>query len=106
MLEPSDKTKRIGLDFSARYQFTKWLFGVVDPNLARARNIQAPKGADYIALSVPLPSTGGLDFKFANGLNEGLSYRYTKDRPASEDKSLIAKGYFVNDLTVYYTKQK
>ena len=29
-----------------------------------------------------------------------------KNRPANEDNSLIAKGYFVNDLTAYYTKQK
>ncbi|HTQ66444.1 MAG TPA: TonB-dependent receptor, partial [Puia sp.] len=51
-------------------------------------------------------STGGLDFKFANGLNGGISYRYMKDRPANEDNSLVAKGYFVSDLTVYYSKKK
>ncbi|HTQ66879.1 MAG TPA: carboxypeptidase-like regulatory domain-containing protein, partial [Puia sp.] len=101
-LEPSDKTRREGIDFSARYQFTKWLFGVVDVNLAKARDIEAPKGSDYIPLAVPFSSTGGLDFKFANGLNGGISYRYMKDRPANEDNSLVAKGYFVSDLTVYY----
>jgi len=105
-LEPSDKTRREGIDFSARYQFTKWLFGVVDVNLAKARDIEAPKGSDYIPLAVPFSSTGGLDFKFANGLNGGISYRYMKDRPANEDNSLVAKGYFVSDLTVYYTKKK
>jgi len=67
---------------------------------------KAAKGSDYVPLSVPLSSTGGLDFKFANGLNGGLSYRYMKNRPANEDNTLIAKGYFVNDLTVYYTKRK
>jgi len=105
-LEPSDKTRREGIDFSARYQFTKWLFGVVDVNLAKARDIEAPKGSDYIPLAVPFSSTGGLDFKFANGLNGGISYRYMKDRPANEDNSLVAKGYFVSDLTVYYSKKK
>ncbi len=105
-LEPSDKTRRMGIDFSARYQFNKWLFGVVDANLSKARDIQAPKGSDYVPLSVPLSSTGGLDFKFANGFNGGISYRYMKNRPANEDNSLIAKGYFVNDLTAYYTKHK
>ena len=28
------------------------------------------------------------------------------DRPANEDNSLIAKGYFVTDLTAYYTKKR
>lgn len=105
-LEPGDKTSRTGIDFSARYQFNKWLFGVVDVNLSKARDMQAAKGNDYVPLSVPLSSTGGLDFKFANGFNGGLSYRYMKNRPANEDNTLVAKGYFVNDLTVYYTKRK
>ena len=29
-----------------------------------------------------------------------------KDRPANSDNSLIAKGYFVTDLTAFYTKKK
>ena len=105
-LEPSGKTRRQGIDLSARYQFTQWLFAVVDINLSKAREIQAPKGNNYIPLAAPVTSTGGLDFRFANGFNGGISYRYMKDRPANEDNSLIAKGYFVNDLTAYYTKRK
>ena len=35
---------------------------------------------------------------------EGISYRYIKDRPAIEDNSIIAKGYFVTDASVNYTK--
>lgn len=105
-LDPSGKTQRTGVDFSARYQFAKWLFGTADINLSKARDIQAAKGDDYVPLAVPLSGTGGLDFKFANGFNGGISYRYMKNRPANEDNSLIAKGYFVNDLTIYYTKRK
>ena len=104
-LNPSDKTRREGVDFSARYQFNKWLFAIFDANLSKARDIQATKGQDYVPLAVPLSSTGGLDFKFANGFNGGISYRYMKDRPANPDNSLIAKGYFVTDLTAYYTKR-
>ena len=78
----------------------------MDVNYSKARNIQAPKGSDFIPLAVPLSSAGGLDFKFANGINGGISYRYMKDRPANEDNSLVAKGYFVTDLTTYYTKKK
>jgi hypothetical protein len=105
-LSPSDKTRREGIDVSARYQFSNWLYAFLDINLSKARDIQAPKGVDYIPLAVPLSSSGGLNYKFPNGLNGGLSYRYMKDRPANEDNSLVAKGYFVTDLTSFYTKRK
>jgi outer membrane receptor for Fe3+-dicitrate len=103
---PGDKTRREGIDLSARYQFTHWLFAHFDINFSRARDIGAPKGSDYLPLSVPLSSTGGLNFRLANGLNGGLSYRYMKDRPANADNSLVAKGYFVTDLTANYTRHK
>ncbi|MGH2565447.1 MAG: TonB-dependent receptor, partial [Ginsengibacter sp.] len=105
-LDAGGKTRRQGVDVSARYQFNNWLFGMVDVNICKARSLDAPKGQNYLALAVPLSSTGGLDFKLANGLNGGLSYRYMKDRPANVDNSLVAQGYFVTDLTVNYTRRK
>jgi CarboxypepD_reg-like domain/TonB-dependent Receptor Plug Domain len=105
-LEPSGKTRREGIDLSARYQFNNWLYAVLDINYANAKNLESAKGSDYVPLAVPLSSAGGLDFKFANGINGGISYRYMKDRPANDNNSLIAKGYFVTDLTAYYTKKR
>ncbi|HEY2721792.1 MAG TPA: TonB-dependent receptor [Chitinophagaceae bacterium] len=105
-IEPGDKTRRQGIDLSARYQFNHWLFATVDVNLSKARDIEAPKGSNYLPLAVPASSTAGLDFKFDNGMNGGISYRYMKNRPANEDNNLIAKGYFVTDLTANYTKKK
>ncbi|HLZ89737.1 MAG TPA: TonB-dependent receptor, partial [Puia sp.] len=91
---------------SARYQFTSWLYANFDINFSKARDEEAPKGSDYLPLSVPLSGTGGLSFKLPNGINGGLSYRYMKDRPANADNSLVAKGYFLTDLTANYTKRK
>ena len=68
--------------------------------------MDASKGSNYLPLAVPASSTGGLDFKLANGLNAGLSYRYVKARPANQDNSLTAQGYFVSDLTANYTRSK
>ena len=34
-----------------------------------------------------------------------LRYRYIGDRPANEDNSIVAKGYFVNDLQANFTKR-
>lgn len=105
-IDPGGKTRRLGVDLSARYQVNKWLFATIDVNICKARSVGAPKGSNYLPLAVPLSSAGGLDFKLDNGLNGGLSYRYMKDRPANEDNSLRAQGYFVTDLTANYTKTK
>ncbi len=105
-VEPSGASRREGIDISARYQFNSWLYAFLDLNYSIAREINAPKGNNYIPLAVPLSSAGGLNYKFASGINGGLSYRYMKDRPANTDNSLVAKGYFVTDLTAFYTKKK
>lgn len=99
---PGDRTRREGLDVSARYEFTPWLFADYDLNLCRARDAQLSKGENYLPLSVPLYSSAGLYVKLPCGISGGWSARYMKDRPATSDNSLVAKGYFLNDLTVYY----
>ncbi len=104
-VEPGGKTVRKGIDFSARYQVTKWLYGDANVNLAKPRALDAPKGKDYIEGAPTFTSTAGLYFKFKDGLNGGISYRYMHDRPANADYSLIAKGYFLTDLTANYTKK-
>jgi len=103
---PGDQTRREGIDFSARYEFTRWLYADFDIVFCKARDAQAAKGNNYLPLSVPLYSTGGLYIKFTDGLNGGWSYRYMKNRPATSDNSLVAQGYFLNDLTANYTKRK
>ena len=103
---PGGKTVRKGIDFSARYQVTKWLFGDVNVNLARPRALDEPKGQDYLETAPTFTSTAGLYFKFKNGFNGGLSYRYLHDRPANSDYSLVAKGYFLADATINYTRKK
>ncbi|HXB42417.1 MAG TPA: TonB-dependent receptor [Puia sp.] len=103
---PGDKTKREGIDISARYEFTRWLYGDFDINFCKAWDAQAPKGSNYLPLSVPLYSAAGLYVKLPHGINGGISCRYMKDRPANSDNSLVAKGYFLSDLSVNYTKQK
>ena len=53
-LEPGNKTRREGIDFSARYQFNNWLYAFIDVNYAYARDIQAPKGSNFIPLAVSI----------------------------------------------------
>lgn len=104
--EPSGKTRRQGIDMLIRYQLTNNIFANANINLTKPRAIGEPKGADYIPLAPTFTSTGGLFYKKKTGINGGLSYRYIKDRPANEDNSIVAKGYFLLDGTINYTRPK
>lgn len=106
VVEPSGKTRRTGIDLSARYQLTNWLFADVNANLAKPRSMEAPKGENYIPLAPTLTSTGGLSWQLKNGWNGSLRYRYMHNRAANEDNSVTAKGYTVTDLSINYTKKK
>ena len=106
VIEPSGKTKRRGIDIIARCQFTERLFANLNMNFTKPRAIGAPKGADYIPLAPTATSTGGLFYNAKKGFNGGISYRFIRSRPANEDNSVVAKGYFVMDASLNYTRAK
>ena len=105
-IEPSGKTRREGIDVIARYQLTNHIFANLNLNLTKPRAIGEPKGQNYIPLAPTASSTGGIFYKVKNGFNGSLSYRYIKSRPANEDNSIVAKGYFVADASLNYTQRK
>ncbi len=102
-VEISGATQRTGFDFSLRYELLKWLYADGDFNYTYARAVNEPAGQNYIPLAPAITSIGGLTAKFRNGLSGSFRYRYMADRPANEDKSVIAKGYTVFDATVNYS---
>jgi hypothetical protein len=104
--EPSGKTRRVGVDFSGRYQFTSHLFVDANVNLARGRFTESAKGENYIPLAPTVTSTGGVSYQNQMGLNGSLRYRYLKNRPANETNTVTAKGYFVTDAAINYSKTK
>ena len=103
IVEPSGKTQRYGADFGLQYQFNDWLFFNTDINYTYARSSEEPSGQDFIPLAPDLTSAGGLNFRDLNNFSGGISYRYIKDRPANEDNSIVADGYFVTDLNLNYS---
>ncbi len=103
---PGGKTVRKGIDLSARYQVNNWLYADLNIDLARPRSIDDPKGKNYLPLAPTFTSTAGIYYKFSSGFNGGISYRYMHDRPANEDYTLTALGYFIADLTANYTTRK
>ena len=100
------KTKRVGLDLTARYQPHSSLYIDVDINYAHGRVVDATKGQDYIPLAPIWTSTGGITYLSKKGLNGSLRYRYVGDRSGNEDYSLTAVGYFITDAVINYTTKK
>lgn len=95
-------TKRTGIDLSFRYQPLPWLYIDSDVNLAKPRVVNAEKGNDYVDLAPTFTSTGGVAVTLNHRFSANLRYRYMGNRPANENKSIIANGYFVTDLMLAY----
>ena len=103
IVEPSGKTRRMGVEVGARYQLLDWLYLYSDANYTYARSTEEADGEDYIPLAPKFTSAGGLSVENLKGFSGTLSYRWLGDRAANEDNSIHAKGYFVTDFNVNYT---
>lgn len=106
IIEPGGKSRRMGIDLSARYQFTNWLFGDVDFNYTKARTIDEAKGKNYIPLAPAFTSIGGIAAKLKNGMSGSIRYRLMGNRPANETNTIQAYGYFITDILVSYKIKK
>ena len=106
IVEPSGRSRRFGTDFGFRYQFNDWLFANADINYTLARSVDEPDGQDFIPLAPDLTSSGGLTVRNLGKFSGGISYRYVDDRPANEDNSIEAIGYFVTDMNINYNFTK
>lgn len=68
VVEASGKTLRKGLDLSARWELTKWLFLDADINYTFAEALGEPEDANYIPLAANFTSIGGLNIRTQNRL--------------------------------------
>jgi outer membrane receptor for monomeric catechols len=104
--ESAGPTRRFGLDLAVRYQLTRHLFLDADLNYNHGRQVDAPAGADYIPLAPTFTSIGGLTLKNPGGLSASLRYRHLDNRPANDDGSITARGYFLLDAVLSYTRPR
>ncbi|XLS27981.1 TonB-dependent receptor [Flavobacteriaceae bacterium M23B6Z8] len=102
IVEPSGRTRRAGVDLGVRYQLSDHLFFDIDATYSYARSIDAPQGEDLIPLAPDFTWTGGLSLVDYKGFSGGVRSRYLNDRPANEDNSIQAAGYFITDLNLNY----
>ena len=106
VVEPGGQTRRYGFDLSARYEVANNLYADLDLSLANPRALDVPKSESYLPLAPRFTSVGGLTYRKAQGWNGSLRYRFMDNRPANEDNSVVAKGYFVADAALNYTTKK
>ena len=106
IVEPSGRTRRYGVDLSARYQLGKNLYADADVSLAKPRSIEETEKNAYIPLAPSVTGTGGLVFRPESGFFGNLRVRYLKSRPANQDYSLTARGYTLLDAGVGYVFKK
>ncbi|WP_299317121.1 TonB-dependent receptor plug domain-containing protein [uncultured Maribacter sp.] len=102
IVEPSGKTRRVGVEVGGRYQMLDWLYLYSDVNYTYARSTEEVDGEDYIPLAPDFTAVGGLSFSDIGNFSGNLNYRYLGDRAANEDNSIVAEGYFVTDLNLNY----
>ena len=102
IVEPSGKTRRYGFDYGFQYQLSDYVFLNANLNYAHARSIEEADGQNFIPLAPNWTSNGSLVIKDYKGFNASIGYKYLADRPANEDNSIIAGGYFVADVNASY----
>ena len=105
--EDRGASRRMGIDISLRYQLTSWLYADADLNISKNRFIDAIYGSQiasdfYIPLAPTFTSAGGLAAKFKNGFETGIRYRSLAERPANENKTVVAHGYNILDFSASY----
>ena len=102
IVEPSGKSERLGLDLSLRYEIMDWLYFDTDWTWVSAKSVDDVEGKNNIPLAPLLTGSGGLSFNSGN-FDASLRFRFLDDRPANEDNSIVAKGYFVSDINLNYS---
>jgi outer membrane receptor protein involved in Fe transport len=106
IVEPSGRARRVGIDWLARYQINSFLIADMDISYARARSVDEVRSNDYIPLAPVISSIGGLTALSKKGFSGSLRYRLLGKRPANEDYSSVAKGYFLLDGVLNYKYKK
>ena len=106
VVEPGGQTQRMGWDFSVRQELFKNLYLDADVTVANPRAIGVAKTESYLPLAPRFTSTGGITYRKATGWNGSIRYRYMDNRPANEDYTVTAKGYFITDAALNYTQKK
>ncbi|MBS1685815.1 MAG: TonB-dependent receptor [Bacteroidetes bacterium] len=109
--EDNGSSRRMGIDLSGRLQIARWLLADLDVNYSHNRLTDKFLGRQsatdyYVPLAPSFTSQGGLTVRHKSGFKARLGYRAMLDRPANENNSIIAKGYYVMDAMVAFERKR
>jgi len=102
--EARPASRRLGLEFEARYNLGKFVRADVDVTYTRARFLQPtgePAGT-FIPLAPALTWAGGLQVRHPTGAFGSVRVEGISDRPANESGSIVAQGFTLVDLEAGY----
>lgn len=102
IVEPSGASRRLGADAGVRFEPVRGLYLQADYTYSHARMINEPRGENYIPLAPVHTFLGAVTYE-RKGWAASLRGRWLGNRPANEDYSLTAKGYFITDFNLQYT---
>jgi hypothetical protein len=94
----SGPTRRWGVDFESRYRVTEWLTADYDLSWADPRY----RNGEAIAVAPRLFMNGGFTMDLQNGFSAAARVRFLDDRPATENRTITARGYLLFDLFAKY----
>jgi outer membrane receptor protein involved in Fe transport len=100
--EARGATRRQGLEAEARLKVLPWLFADADATLSRATYVQNAGNGDAVALAPTLILAGGVSARHPSGVYGRLGVLHLGDRPATEDRFLVAEGFTRVDVTLGY----
>jgi TonB-dependent receptor-like protein len=107
--EVSGATRRRGVELETRYELTSWLAADLDVTFTQAAFWHNPGNGDGLALAPKQTWSGGLSARHELGpglARAGLRFFGIGDRPATDDGTLVARGFTQLDLQVGYRHQR
>lgn len=102
IVEPSESSTRKGFEAGLRVEPSAGLFIHTDINFADARFNLLEDNHNFVPLAPRWSGTFGVDYHHTSGLQLGLNYMGMTDRPANEDRSIIALGYGITSIKCQY----
>ena len=104
-------SRRMGIDLTGRVQLTKWLTADLDLNYSHNyltnKFLGREATSNYeLPLAPVFTSQGGLTARHRSGLKARIGYRAMSNRPATQDYSVTALGYYVMDATIAFERKK
>lgn len=103
--EPSGATLRTGIETEVRWQILDWLWTSVDFTWTHGEFLDEPNSQNAIPLAPRWTLNGALMARHPSGFYGTLQMEAISDRPANEDRSLIATGFMVWNLAAGYEKK-